>query len=94
MTYSVKLRVDQKFLFLYNMGTVNNTEPTVNRKIPDSVRHNSDTNLRLAVRFLENALRAAKRGQIKEMCADVRIAAEFEKDIVPALRYGRIDVVD
>ena len=63
----------------------------MNRKIPDSLVHSSDVNLRLTVFYLKKAMLAAKRGNSVDMCTHLRIATSFEKNVRQDLRLGQIN---
>ena len=62
----------------------------MNRKIADNVKNNPDVNMRLVTRYLEKAMRAAKRGDTVDVCACVRLAASFEKRVDRAWRLDYI----
>ena len=62
----------------------------MNRKIADNVKNNPDVNMRLVTRYLEKAMRAAKRGDTVDVCTCVRLAASFEKRVDRAWRLDYI----
>jgi hypothetical protein len=45
------------------------------------VRHHSNTSVRLMTDYLEQALKAARKGLVTDMCTCVRLANSFQKDI-------------
>lgn len=55
-------------------------------KLPDSVVNHSDVDVRLAVRQLQYAIDAAKRGDVVDMCTFIRLAADFEQKIPASIR--------
>ena len=61
----------------------------MNRKIAETLTNSQDVNLRIATGFMKDAMKAAKRGNIKDFCTNVRLAAKFEKDIDRDLALGR-----
>lgn len=55
-------------------------------KIPDSVVYHPDPDVRLAVRQLQYAIAAAKRGNVVDMCTYIRLAYDFEQKIPASIR--------
>lgn len=55
-------------------------------KLPNSVVHHSDVDVRLAVRQLQYAIEAAERGDIVDMCTFIRLAHDFEQKIPASIR--------
>jgi hypothetical protein len=45
------------------------------------VRHHSNTSVRLMTDYLEQAMKAARKGLVTDMCTCVRLAHSFQKDI-------------
>ena len=60
----------------------------MNRKIAETLTSSPDVNLRLTTAFMQDAMKAAKRGNIVDFCAAVRVAAEFERKIARSLALG------
>lgn len=54
-----------------------------------NLRKHEDTNVRLMVEFLNSAIKAAKKGNIKDVCTHVRLASSFEKDVPPNIRLNK-----
>ena len=63
----------------------------MNRKIAETLTNSPDVNLRLATTMMKDAMKAAKNGNIKDFCTNVRLAAKFEMDIDRDLALGRVN---
>ena len=63
----------------------------MNRKIAENLTNSHDVNLRLTTAFMKDAMKAAKRGNIKDFCTNVRLAASFEAKIDRNLALGRVN---
>lgn len=50
------------------------------------VREHSNTNVRLMVSFLEQAMKAVRAGNIEKVCTNVRLARKFEEAIPRSIR--------
>lgn len=60
----------------------------MNRKIAETMIHSPDVNLRLAIEFMQDAMKSAKQGNIVDFCTCIRLAAKFEQKIDPELRLN------
>ena len=60
----------------------------MNRKIAETLTNSHDVNLRIATDFMQDAMKAAKRGDIADFCTNVRLAANFERKIARSLALG------
>lgn len=55
-------------------------------KIAENIRHNENTEIRIMAIFLEDAMNHAVKGDIIRMMSNLRLAAEYEREIPTVLK--------